>query len=115
MPTPKLYHVPQTRSTRPLILYYELKELYGDRIPDLDVVTIPQEQFRSADRPAILLELNPNGKVPVMTHGDIVMFEGCAMCLYLLDLFDEDSLLAPADDAKFRAMLYQFSVYTPGR
>ncbi len=30
------------------------------------------------------LRMNPNGKVPVLVDGDLVMWEGCAICNYLL-------------------------------
>ena len=108
-----LYHVARTRSVRPLILYHELKSIYGQRIPELMVHSIPKEQLRAPNKAAILYELNPNAKVPVLKHGETVMFEGCAICLYFLEMFDEDHILAP-ENQDFRAILYQFSVYTPG-
>ena len=33
----KLYHMPPSRSTRPLYLYKELEYLYGNKIPKLNV------------------------------------------------------------------------------
>ena len=42
------------------------------------------------------LALNPSGKVPVLTHGDLTVFESNAIMLYLCELFDDTERL-PAD------------------
>ena len=102
-----------SRSSRVLFLYHELKAIYGDEIPELDLVIHESDTFR-VDKPADLLAINPNGKVPAMKHGDIEMFESCAICLYLLDAFDKDHKLAP-DILDFKSKLYLLSVYCAGK
>ena len=107
-----LYHVPLFRSSRALWMFYELKEFYGDRIPDLEVKELDPATFRTC-KPAELLNHNPNGKVPTMIHGDIVMWDSCAICLYFLDMFDLDQVFAPKDPV-FRAKLYKLIFYISG-
>ena len=107
-----LYHVPLFRSSRALWMFYELKELYGSRIPDIDVHELDPDTFRTS-KPAELLQHNPNGKVPTLIHNDIVMWDSCAICLYFLDMFDLDDILAPKDPM-FRAKLYKLMFYISG-
>jgi len=107
-----LYHVPLFRSSRALWMFYELKEFYGDRIPDLELKELDPKTFRTC-KPAELLNHNPNGKVPTMIHGDIVMWDSCAICLYFLDMFDLDLGFAPKDPV-FRAKLYKMMFYISG-
>ena len=45
-------------------------------------------------------------KVPVLVDGETVLWDSCAICLYLLDQFDTDNILAPTEPA-FRAKLYK--------
>ncbi len=47
--------------------------------------------------------MNPNGKVPVLTDGDFIMFEGFAIARYLITTFLPESNLYPSD-AKARAL-----------
>ena len=107
-----LHHMTNSRSSRVLLLYHELKAIYGDAMPELELITHPMDEFRK-EKPADLLALNPNGKVPAMKHGDIEMFEGCAICLYLLDTFDVDHKLAP-NTPDFKSKLYLLAVYCAG-
>jgi len=39
--------------------------------------------------------LNPMGKVPTLTHGDVVVTEAAAICAYLADAFPEAGLAPP--------------------
>ncbi len=41
------------------------------------------------------LAINPMGKVPALTHGDTVVTENAAICLYLADLVPEKQLAPP--------------------
>ena len=107
-----LYHVPMFRSSRALWMFYELKELYGTRIPDLELHELDPSTFRTK-KPAELLKYNPNGKVPTMIHNSIVMWDSCAICLYFLDNFDLDNILAPKDPI-FRAKFYKIMFYLSG-
>ena len=50
-------------------------------------------------------------KVPVLVDGETVLWDSCAICLYLLDQFDTDNILAPTEPA-FRAKLYKVHLFT---
>jgi glutathione S-transferase len=93
----RIVHIPRFRSTRPVWMYHELKLLYGDRIPPLDITTFADIPSFRVNKPQWLIDMNPNGKVPTMAHGPIIMFEGGAICSYMLDRFDVDRVLLPKD------------------
>lgn len=99
-----LYHIPTFRSTRPLWLYYELEALYKDRserigFPSLRIRKLDIETFRT-NKPADLMALNPNGKIPVLVDGDVTMFDSNAILNYILDCYDCDKILSPKDRGK---------------
>lgn len=100
-----LVHIPRFRSTRPVWMYHELKQIYGSAMPALDITTFTDIPSFRVNKPQWLLDMNPNGKVPTMAHGNIVMFEGGAICSYILDQFDTERKLLPKDPAA-SAMYY---------
>ena len=51
--------------------------------------------------------INPMGKVPALTHGDAVVTENAAICLYLADLVPEKQLAPPVGSAA-RAPYYRW-------
>ena len=56
------------------------------------------------------LAINPMGKVPTITHGDQVVTECAAICLYLADAFPQAGLLPKAG----RAAYYRWLVFAAG-
>ncbi len=56
------------------------------------------------------LRLNPNGLVPVLTDGDLVLFESAAICLHLCDTHPQAGL-APAVGTVERAHFYKWLVW----
>jgi glutathione S-transferase len=52
-------------------------------------------------------KLNPNGLIPVLEDGDIVLYETVAICLHLADSHPESELLAPIGTAQ-RAHCYKW-------
>lgn len=66
-------------------------------------------EMKSAD----FLALNPMGKVPVITHGDLVVTEAAAICAYLADHF-ADKQLAPAIDSPERGTYYRWLFFAAG-
>jgi glutathione S-transferase/mannose-6-phosphate isomerase-like protein (cupin superfamily) len=79
----KIYHVPGTRAVRVVWLCEELEMAY-ERVP----VDFSSEYRASAE----WRRLNPVGKVPVMTDGDLILFESGAMVEYILDRYGQGRL-----------------------
>ena len=53
------------------------------------------------------LKLNPNGLIPVLVDGDLVLYETAAICLYLADRFPA-AALAPPPGSVQRAHFYKW-------
>ena len=58
----------------------------------LHVVDFRAGEHRSPE----YLRLNPNGKVPTLVDGDLVLFESAAICTYLGDKYPESGLVPRA-------------------
>ena len=56
------------------------------------------------------LKLNPNGLIPVLTDGELVLYETAAICLHLCDAHPEAGL-APALGTAERAHFYKWLVW----
>ncbi|NKC16586.1 MAG: glutathione S-transferase [Gammaproteobacteria bacterium] len=78
-----LYHVPFTRAFRVIWVCEELAIPY--RLTPVDF----SPEYRAS---AEWRKLNPVGKVPVMTDGDLTMFESGAMVQYVLDRYGNGRL-----------------------
>ncbi|MGH7790158.1 MAG: glutathione S-transferase family protein [Candidatus Binatia bacterium] len=79
----KIYGVPASRAFRPLWLLEELGVAY-ERVPT---------NFATGDtRSAEFLKLNPNGHIPVMVDGTLVLWESMAINLYLGRAYGAGSL-----------------------
>lgn len=81
------YHAPNSRSFAIRWLFEEL----GNPPHELKVLSFKTNAHKAPE----YLAINPMGKVPAITHGDTVITEAAAICLYLADLFPE-AKLAPA-------------------
>lgn len=57
--------------------------------------------------------INPMGKVPALTHGDVVVTECAAICAYLADAFPEAGL-APPPGSRERGAYYRWLFYAAG-
>jgi glutathione S-transferase len=95
----RIVHIPRFRSTRPVWMYHELKQLYkqDSALPAMEVTTFRDIPSFRINKPQWLLDMNPNGKVPTMADDSVVMFEGGAICSYLLDRFDTERKLLPRE------------------
>ena len=91
-----LYHSPRTRSVRVLWLLEELGLPY-----ELKAVPFTEEALKSPD----YLKLNPFGKVPALTDGDLTMFESGAIVEYLLERYGQGRLAPPVGTAERGAFL----------
>lgn len=94
-----IYHVPGTRSVRPIWTCEELGLEY-----ETVTVDFSQEYRKSAE----WRRLNPVGKVPAMTDGDLQMFESGAMVQYILDRYGNGQLQPAAGSAE-HALYLQWS------
>lgn len=54
-------------------------------------------EYGTTMKSADYLAINPMGKVPAITHGDVVVTECAAICAYLADAFPEAGLAPPTD------------------
>lgn len=93
-----IYHVPITRSVRPIWLCYELE------LP-VEIVRIDFSQTWR-DTPE-WRAISPAGKVPAMTDGEITMFESGAMVDYILERYGEGRL-RPAPGTAESALYHQW-------
>ena len=64
------------------------------------------EEQQSAD----YLKLNPNGRIPVLTDGDLVLFEAAAITMYLADRHPE-AALAPQIGTPERGQFYKWMIH----
>ena len=98
----KLYHAAQTRSIRPRWLLEEVGAPY-----ELARLSLEQGDNKTPD----YLRLNPNGRVPTLVDGDLVLYESAAIVQHLADRFAEKRL-APPIGTPARGLYYQWIHYT---
>jgi glutathione S-transferase len=94
----QLHYFPGNASFIPHLLLEELGEkfelLYVDRA-------------NAAHKAPAYLKLNPNGLIPVLVDGDLVLYETAAICLHLADTHSQANL-APAPGTPARAHFYKW-------
>lgn len=59
------------------------------------------------------LAINPMGKVPAIRHGETIVTEAAAICLYLADAFPEAGLAPPVSDSA-RGPYYRWTLFAAG-
>ena len=97
----KLYGIPTSRAFRPLWLLEELG-LPFEHVP-LD--------FHGPDlKSPEYLALNPNGRIPTLVDGDLVLWESMAINLYLASRYGRDAGLWP-DGPAGEGLAYQWSFW----
>ena len=84
-----LYHSPHSRSSRVLWL---LEELGGKAEIDVRTVTIPRVDGSGGRDSA---NPHPEGKVPLLVHDGVEIWETAAILTYLTDLYPEAGLGVP--------------------
>ena len=97
----QLHHAPSSAAMVPHILLEELGIPY-ERVP-VDVA-------QRAHQASAYLRLNPNGLVPVLTDGDLVLYETAAIALHLCDTHP-GAALAPALGTPQRAQFYKWLMW----
>lgn len=97
----KVYGSPNSRSLRITWLLQELGLDYDYQLIDF---------FKGDNRAPEFLAVNPAGKVPVITDGDLVMFESAAITSYLADRYS-NGVLIPAAGSPERGLYDQWSYF----
>lgn len=97
----QLYYYPSYISMLPHILLHEL---------GIDHRLIFVDCNANAQKRPEFLALNPNGLVPVLRDGDIVLFEAAAISMYLVDHYPE-AHLAPPVGTEERAHFYKWLMW----
>jgi glutathione S-transferase len=97
----QLYYFPGNASMAPHMLLEELG------IP-FELVRVERE--KGALRSPEYLKMNPNGLIPVLVDGDLVLYEGAAICLHLADTHPQAGL-APALGTPQRAHFYKWLMW----
>ena len=97
----QLYYYPSTASMVPHIVLEEIGVPYQRVLID---------RMQNAHKTPDYLRLNPNGLIPVLVDGDLVLYETAAICLHLCDTHPEASLVPPVGTAE-RAHFYKWLMW----
>ena len=97
----QLHHFPSTASMVPHILLHEIG------VP-FELVLV--DRTHDVQKSAAYLRLNPNGLIPVLTDGDLVLYETAAIALHLCDTHPASGL-APALGTPERAHFYKWLMW----
>lgn len=79
-----LHHYPSTAAMVPHILLEEIGVPYQRVLVD---------RMKDAHKAPDYLQLNPNGLIPVLVDGELVLYETAAICLHLSDTHPEAGLV----------------------
>jgi len=97
----QLHFSPSTAAMAPHILLQELGVPFEKILVDTSTGAHRSEAYR---------KLNPNGLIPTLVDGDLVLYETAAICLHLCDRHPEAGL-APAPGTAERAHFYKWLVW----
>src|SRR6202048_5183498 len=71
---------------------------------------VPVERAKNAQKSREYLKINPNGRIPTLVDGDLIMSEAAAIMLHLVDRH-ADAELAPQIGTPERAKFYQWLTF----
>jgi glutathione S-transferase len=97
----QLYYYPGNASLAPHMLLEELGVPFELKLVD---------RTRAAHKSPEYLKLNPNGLIPVLVDGNLVLYETVAICLHLADTHPGARLAPPLGTAE-RAHYYKWFVW----
>ena len=100
--TIQLHHYPSTAAMIPHILLEELGVPYE---------RVPVDRAKDEHKAPPYLKLNPNGLIPVLTDGDLVLYETAAIVLHLCDTHPQ-ARLAPEVGTHARAHFYKWLMWS---
>jgi len=98
-----LYHHPYTRAANSVWMLEEVGVPYELRFVDFAA---------GGQKAPELLALNPMGKLPILTDGEVVVTESAAIGLYLADRYSMGKL-APGFDDPARGTYLRWSLFAP--
>jgi glutathione S-transferase len=98
----QLYYYPGNASLTPHMLLEEIGVPFELKLVD---------RTNSAHKSPEYLRLNPNGLIPVLVDGDVVLYETAAICLHLADTHPKARLAPPLGSAE-RAQFYKWLVWS---
>ncbi len=98
-----LYTNPQSRGRVARWMLEEIGQPYKVELLD----------YASSMKAAAYLAINPMGKVPALRHGDAIVTETAAICVYLADAFPQARLAPPPTD-RLRAPYYRWLFFAAG-
>ncbi|MFC5520238.1 glutathione S-transferase family protein [Polaromonas jejuensis] len=97
----QLHYYPSTAAMAPHVLLQEIGVPFQLVLVDRSQDVHKTQQY---------LQLNPNGLIPALTDGDLVLYESAAICLHLCDSYPE-AALAPALGTPERAHFYKWLMW----
>jgi glutathione S-transferase len=97
----QLHYFPSNANAAPHMVLEELGQQY-------DLVLVDRQM--DAQKSKEYLKINPNGRIPTLVDGELVMFEAAAMVLHLVDKHPEAGL-APKVGTPERAKFYQWMTF----
>lgn len=98
-----LYHHPFSRAASTIWTLEEVDQPYELRYVDI---------MKGEQKAPELVALNPMGKLPTLTDGDLVVTENAAIALYLADRYASGRLAPALDDPK-RGTYLRWSLFAP--
>ena len=96
-----LHYHPGNASFAPHLLLHEIGVPFALSLVD---------RAASAHKSPEYLKLNPNGLIPVLVDGDLVLYETAAICLHLADTHPDAGLAPPLGTAE-RAHFYKWLMW----
>jgi glutathione S-transferase len=96
-----LHYYPSNASFAPHVLLHEIGVPFELALVD---------RTNNAHKSAAYLALNPNGLIPVLVDGDLVLYETAAILMHLADAHPA-AQLAPALGTPERAQFYKWAVW----
>lgn len=96
-----LHYFPGNASLLPHMMLREIGAEFELRLVNRD---------QNAQKSPEYLKLNPNGRIPVLVDGGLVLFETAAIALHLADKFPQAGL-APATGTRERAEFYKWMIH----
>ncbi len=97
----QLYFSPSSAAMAPHILLQELGVPFEKILTDTSTGAHRSEAYR---------KVNPNGLIPALVDGDLVLYETAAICLHLCDIHPKAGL-APAVGTAERAHFYKWLIW----